>query len=1040
MSAGTLFRSKIFWLVAVPLLLVGGYALAGFKLAPKLVRDQAVAFVRENYGRELAIGSVSIHPFKLQLEVRDVALPDSDGATMVGFERLFADFEIASLWERAFVFRTIEVDGPLVRAVLRKDGSLNLGDLALPGDPDEPPSPPPNLWIHAFRVDRGTVDFVDATRARPFERQFAPVTFALEDFRTTPEGGDFRLSARSKADETFDWKGRFALAPVVSSKGDFVIGDLQATGVAEFLGDALPFQLSGGTIDLAGTYEATVGEPLAVEVKLPAINVAGLGLRARGVDADWVTLPTLALENTNVSVAARQLTIGRIALAGPRVEAWLEPDGSVNVERLFTHDAAGTAEPASTPPPAPEPAPAPTPAPVPEPAPASTRASGDDWSVTIAGIEVSDAAIAFEDRSTEPFKQFAFAPVDLKVAGASLDLAKPLPVTLDATINDHASFHAEGTVTPEPLAAALDIRLADARMQILQPYILPLADLSITAGELDVTGRAKLAPPGGKTPEMSFDGSVVVDGFASVDNALKQDLVNFRRIALDEVRFGLAPDSLSIDRITVTQPYARVIISEEQVLNIAAVLDPQGTEAALAERRAAAAAEAARSPAEKRRLAKEQQAREKAEAKARKSGTAPAPPPAAAPSPDTFPVRIREIRVADGRMNFSDYSVQPNFSAEIEQLAGSVTGLSSAWESRAKVDFKGSVGEFSPVTIAGQLQPFAFDRYTDIGMRFENIPLPIFNPYSGPLAGYNIAKGKLTTDLHYLIEARRLDAQHKIRIDQLEWGEASDTQGEATLPVKLATSLLKDRDGVITLDVPVGGTLDDPTFRIGPIVWQIVKNLIVKAVTAPFALLGSLFEGAEDAQFVEFAPGDATLAPATAEQLAALARSLVERPQLNLEVPIGAIAETDRPALVERAYAAALAAATTSVVGKGKPEAPPFGQLDAKQQIAVLKAVIEQQTGAEPELPEPPKPPEGTSKDEARALRDQAALAYLEQTARAGVTVPDTELERLAEERAAAVERALLANAELQPTRVFKVREGKVSTQDGQVRLELGLQ
>jgi len=70
------------------------------------------------------------------------------------------------------------------------------------------------------------------------------------------------------------------------------------------------------------------------------------------------------------------------------------------------------------------------------------------------------------------------------------------------------------------------------------------------------------------------------------------------------------------------------------------------------------------------------------------------------------------------------------------------------------------------------------------------------------------------------------------------------------LPVKFATSLLKDRNGVISLDVPVGGTLDDPTFRIGPIVWQVIKNIIVKAVTAPFALLGSLFEGAEEAQFV----------------------------------------------------------------------------------------------------------------------------------------------------------------------------------------------
>jgi hypothetical protein len=300
----------------------------------------------------------------------------------------------------------------------------------------------------------------------------------------------------------------------------------------------------------------------------------------------------------------------------------------------------------------------------------------------------------------------------------------------------------------------------------------------------------------------------------------------------------MAPDVVRIDRVLVQQPYARVIISQERVVNIAAVLDPQGTAAALAERRAAAATEAARTPAERRRVEREQKAADKAAAKARKSGTAAVAAPPAAPAAETLPIRIREVRIEHGRMNFSDYFVEPDFSADVQDLSGTVTGLSSAPDSKAAIALKGKLEEFSPVSIEGEIQPFDFGRHSDLGLRFENISLPIFNPYSGPVAGYNIAKGKLTTVLHYRIENRQLDAQHNIRIDQLEWGEATESQGEATLPVRFATALLKDRNGVITLDVPVGGTLDDPTFRIGPIVWQVIKNIIVKAVTAPFALLG----------------------------------------------------------------------------------------------------------------------------------------------------------------------------------------------------------
>jgi uncharacterized protein involved in outer membrane biogenesis len=997
-----ILKSRPFLALASLAALVGLYALLGFELAPRLVRDQAVGFVRDNYARELRIGAVRVQPFKLQLEVRDLALPDADAETMLGFERLFVDLELSSLWERAFVFRELSIEAP---------------NLALPEDPQQPETSTPPLWVQRLAVERGQVQFVDAARAVPFERLFEPVGFVLENFRTTPEGGDFRLSARSKADEIFEWKGKFSLEPRIASQGEFTITDLNAPGVAEFLGDALPFGLTAGSIDLGGSYRITIDQPVTVDLQLPTIELTGLGLRARGADSDWVRVPALVVSGTEVRVPAQTVKVARVAIQGFEARAWISPDGSVNLQQLFA------AEPAV--------------------ASAATNESvpATPWTVELASFEVAEASIALEDRMAEPAKQFTLAPVNLRVANASLDLGRPLPVELDALINGHARFEAGGTLTPEPLAADLDIKLAKARMQILQPYVLPVADLTITNGELGVAGKARLDPPGGGRPEISFSGDVTIDDFRSVDNTLKEALVDFRRLHLQKVSYAMAPDALSIERVLLEQPYARVIISPERVINIAAVLDPQGTAAALAERRAEAAAEASRTPAQRREIERQKQAADKAAAKARSGGAQSAP--AATPPADAIPIRIREVRIQSGRMNFSDYFVQPNFSADVQDLSGTVTGLSSAADSRAKVALAGNLGEFSPVSIEGELQPFDFGRYTDLGLKFANIPLPIFNPYSGPVAGFNIAKGKLTTDLHYRIEDRKLDAQHRIRVDQLEWGEATDTQGEATLPVKFATALLKDRQGVIELDVPVGGTLDDPTFRIGPIVWQVIKNIIVKAVTAPFALLGSLFEGAEEAQFVDFAPGDSSLDPATTERLAALAKSLAEKPELKLDVPIGVVAEIDRPALVERAFEAALSAATSEQVGQGGTDdapGPAFETLEPRLRIKILSAVVRQQSGAEPVLPEPPAPPEGASRAEARALRESAALEYLTATARAGTVVPDTALTGLAEARASSIERALLVGGVLEPTRVFKVREGKVGTEGGKVRFELGLQ
>jgi hypothetical protein len=391
-------------------------------------------------------------------------------------------------------------------------------------------------------------------------------------------------------------------------------------------------------------------------------------------------------------------------------------------------------------------------------------------------------------------------------------------------------------------------------------------------------------------------------------------------------------------------------------------------------------------------------------------------------------------------MNFSDFSIRPNFAAEILDLAGAIKDISSAHSSRATVDLHGNLGEFSPVTIGGTLRPFAFDRYTDIDMKFENIALPVFNPYSGEFAGYNIAKGKLTTELHYQITDRKLNATHHIRIDQLEWGEASEFKSKATLPVRFATALLRDRNGVINLDIPVTGSLDDPKLRIGPIVWQVIKNLIVKAATSPFKLLGSLFAGAEQAQFVDFQPGDASLDAAGGERLAALASSLSDRPAIAVDVPLAAAPEQDRPALVARRLQQLLdtAAAGKQVAGE-EVASGAYAALDAAHKREALSAWLRAHQRSVPQIPPPAAPPEGTTRAQAHELADQAAVAVLEQSLRDGIEVSESDLEQLAQARATAIQSALVRSGKLNAERVFIVRDARVAVNDGQIRLRLEL-
>ena len=109
--------------------------------------------------------------------------------------------------------------------------------------------------------------------------------------------------------------------------------------------------------------------------------------------------------------------------------------------------------------------------------------------------------------------------------------------------------------------------------------------------------------------------------------------------------------------------------------------------------------------------------------------------------------------------------------------------------------------------------------------------------------GYGIERGKLTFKVKYKVENRKLDAQNQIILDQLTFGEKVESPTATKLPVLLAVALLKDRNGVIDVNLPISGSLDSPEFSVGGIILRIIINLITRAVTSPFALLGAAFGG-----------------------------------------------------------------------------------------------------------------------------------------------------------------------------------------------------
>jgi hypothetical protein len=560
---------------------------------------------------------------------------------------------------------------------------------------------------------------------------------------------------------------------------------------------------------------------------------------------------------------------------------------------------------------------------------------------------------------------------------------------------------------------------------------LPLAELAALAppnavlvrgGNLAVKGQLRVVK-GRAGPAPDFTGSMGVGNLDIAQQSDGSDLLSWKQLDVAGIRYTTSPQKLVVARASFERAVSRVTITREAKLNLATVAGVDTPSLAGAPEAAAEASPAA-VPAEPL-----------------------APPPKsrttgikiAAPVSNTlnaagklFPISIGEVVVRDSTIGFQDFSIEPNFAASIQGFNGTVTGLSTKPGSQASFNLKGYViDRYAPVSITGKANVFAYDADTDLTATFKNIELPVFNPYSGRFAGYAIAKGKLSTTLHYRIVNRGLKADHNIVIDQLTWGQATDSKEKVSLPIRLATSLLKDKNGVIDLDVPVGGTLDDPKFKVWPVIWQIVGNVFSKLITAPFALIGGLFGGGPDAQYVDFAPGLAVLPPDADKSLKAVAKGLAEKAEINLDIPAGPGIREDGDAMTTARLQAAVLAA------KKGPVAEDYAAFDLAKKADRLKLLYKAKFGKAPKFPDDVPTAGMLAGGEAKAAANTAQVKWLEEQLRAEFAPADAELAALGQARADAVKQALLSEGAIDPGRVFIATDKAVIAKDDKVRMEL---
>ncbi|WP_236190026.1 DUF748 domain-containing protein [Pseudomonas pharyngis] len=828
------------------------YSLLGFLILPGIalrVVNQQLA----NYATVPAhLQRIELNPFSLELTLWGLVIGEP-GKEQVGFERLYANLQLDSLWTKALHLSDIELEKSRTEILFAKDGQLNLLGLfklpasePTPADPDAKPFP---LRIDRIQLVGGNLHFVDARPSEPIEFLYDKLDFELKNLSTLPEdNADMTLVAIGPAGGQIDWKGNFSLIPI-ASEGTLKITDGQMKAFWPYVRDAVPLVLENGVVSLSTDYKLNLSKETELLLSNVAVNIAPFAIKAPD-GRPLAKLERLDVSDTTVDLAKQQVVVGKIR--SQKLETWaaLEADGQLDWQKLFASQpskpaAKAVAEPANTP------------AAADSPKPESTAPS-KPWQVLIKDVQLRDYKVHLADRSAKPEVTLDVTPLNVDLQNFDSLNGSPFNLRLDTGLGKQGKISADGVVNLAPVTAQLNVKTQDIDLRVAQSYINPFIRLELRSGMLgsDLKVNLKSTDP----LALSVTGRAQIDQLHTLDTLKTRDFLKWQQVVVEGLNYQHG-DSLSIDRVNLFQPYARFMINDDRTTNIDDLLIPQ--------------------PAD--------------------SGAKTA---AAKPASNDKPlgIHIGGIAINDGSANFADFSLTPNFATAVQQLNGQIGTIDSRQAKPASVDIKGKVDRYAPVTIKGAVNPFDPMASLDIATSFKRVELTTLTPYSGKFAGYRIRKGRLNLDLHYLITKGQLKAENKVVVEQLQLGEKVDSPDAVSLPLKLAIALLKDVDGKISIELPVTGDLNNPQFSVMPIVWQTLRNLIVKAAAAPFKLIGGLVSGggSEDLGTVSFAPGSSDLSKDAEAALVKLSQALKERPALRLEIEGTAAKSSDGPLLAEQ--------------------------------------------------------------------------------------------------------------------------------------------
>lgn len=826
-----------------------------------------------------------------QVQTRKVQITDRNQQPLLSYERLTVDMADVRPLDQVVRLARVELASPIVTATRNAQGEINLAQLATPAKPAAPaPTPPaapppqaPASGATPPAADPGWTVAVAQAAVRHGQVRWS-------DQGTRPaaalQATDLTLDV---ADVAFPFKSPLTFTGALGVQGSTLAFKGQATDQAA----EVNLSAQGLALQLAAPYLAQTLEPaltgqisgeMAVhwQAPAPAGDAAKAGATGITLGAGPLALEQLALQQGKTALAS----VGKVALDGLKLNL---DQRTVDIERLGITQPKATVERAadgrwmferwlkSTP----------------ATKPSSTAAATPAWRVRLGELNVDEGSVAFADRAQPRPVALNVSALSLKARNLAPDGRKPEALNLSARVSagrgNAGKLDYRGTLTPQPFATQGRLEATRLPLHALDGYLADQFAIELLRADVGFRGQVAMSQSTRGTT-LRVSGDAAIDALRANSTAaatpktaaqVGEELLAWKSLGLRGLSVALAPNTaprVEVKETSLADFYARITINENGRINLSDI---------------------AKSPAQVNNTPPT----------ATPAPPAPVTPAGAAASASTplpldplAPVVVfGPVSLVNGKVLFSDFFIKPNYSADLTELTGKLSAFSSQPPGGepvlADLELRGRAEGSASLEITGKLNPLAKPLALDIQGKVRDLELPPLTPYSVKYAGHGIERGKLSMDVSYkVLPNGQLTASNKLVLNQLTFGEPVEGAPNS-LPVRLAVALLADSHGVIDLDLPISGSLNDPQFRIGPVIFKIIVNLIGKAITAPFSLLARAFGGGDELSSVAFAPGSANLTPEARQSLDKVAKALTERPALKITVTGTASLEREREAI-----------------------------------------------------------------------------------------------------------------------------------------------